>query len=275
MDIPVPPADHHLSEPTFYAVAVLLAFLAYLLVFQMTSGGSPLDNAVSALTSLVPLVALGSVARAFVMGLLIGRSPIAQLAAHIPLALLFSMIWYWSVIVLIGLSSGQSPLRFNVEPFFPTPAIAWQLLQGISFYSLIAATAYRRAKPAMPSFIVTEPVAQAAEGSTPALSRYFIRQGEDIHPVDISQIVTITGADDYAEVVTRNGRHLVRMTLSEFEAVLQEGKFIRVHRSRIVNIDRIERAEPAGGGRMLLHMDNGEVIQASRTGSKLLRDRVL
>jgi DNA-binding LytR/AlgR family response regulator len=48
-----------------------------------------------------------------------------------------------------------------------------------------------------------------------------------------------------------------------------------VHRSRIVNVERIERAEPAGGGRLLLHMEGGETIVASRAGSRLLRDRVI
>ena len=58
------------------------------------------------------------------------------------------------------------------------------------------------------------------------------------------------------------------------EAALDGDTFIRVHRSRIVNANRILRAEPAGGGRMLLHMENGEIIPASRTGTRLLRDRV-
>jgi DNA-binding LytR/AlgR family response regulator len=65
------------------------------------------------------------------------------------------------------------------------------------------------------------------------------------------------------------------MTLAEFEKSLDPAQFIRVHRSRIVNVDRIERAEPAGGGRLLLHMQDGEAIPASRTGSRLLRDRVI
>jgi len=94
-------------------------------------------------------------------------------------------------------------------------------------------------------------------------------------PVDVDAIVSIAGADDYAEVRTLDGSHLVRLTLAEFEKSLDPALFIRVHRSRIVNVDRIARAEPAGGGRLLLHMEDGEIIGASRTGSKRLKDRVL
>ena len=98
---------------------------------------------------------------------------------------------------------------------------------------------------------------------------------DEIQPIDVDTIVSISGADDYAEVTTLGGKHLVRMTLAEFEKSLDPSRFIRVHRSRIVNVERIARAEPAGGGRLLLHMQDGEAIAASRTGSRLLRDRVI
>ena len=39
---------------------------------------------------------------------------------------------------------------------------------------------------------------------------------------------SITGADDYAEVATLQGRHLVRLSLSEFEKSLDGDRFIRV-----------------------------------------------
>jgi two-component system, LytTR family, response regulator len=115
----------------------------------------------------------------------------------------------------------------------------------------------------------------AADETRPGFSRYFIRSGDEIQPVDVDLIVSIAGADDYAEVATLKGKHLVRMTLAEFEKSLDPARFIRVHRSRIVNFERIVRAEPAGNGRMLLHMEDGEAIVASRAGSRLLRDRVI
>jgi DNA-binding LytR/AlgR family response regulator len=42
-----------------------------------------------------------------------------------------------------------------------------------------------------------------------------------------------------------------------------------------VNTHRIARAEPAGGGRLLLHMETGHTISTSRDGARLLRNRVL
>ena len=49
----------------------------------------------------------------------------------------------------------------------------------------------------------------------------------------------------------------------------------RVHRSRIVNIHKTDRAEPLGDGRLVLHMESGEPIQTSRAGAKSLRNRVI
>jgi DNA-binding LytR/AlgR family response regulator len=195
-----------------------------------------------------------------------------QVVGHTALATAFTLLLYWLLMILIGLDEGESFTQFVVKAFFPTSAFAWQLLQGLALYTVVACLTYLRQKS-------TPLILPSAAGETVAItespSRYLIRVGEDIIPIDTKEIVSIRGADDYAEVATIGGRHLVRMTLAEFEKSLNGDNFIRVHRSHIVNVDLIERAEPAGGGRMLLHMENGEMIPSSRAGSRLLRDRVI
>ena len=265
--------DRRFSAPTFYAIAALLFFLSYLVVLMLINPGSWRDRAVASFINLVPVAILALPVRFVIVRYLTGWRGGAQLAVHLVLAPIFSLAWYWMLMILIGLVAGQSATRFEVRPFFVDVAVAWQLLQGLTVYSLVAAIFYMRARPPAPSFVIGG--AAAPERHKPALSRYFIRRGEDIHPIDVAEIISISGADDYAEVATTGGRHLVRMTLNDLEKALEGGSFIRVHRSRIVNVDRIARAEPAGGGRMLLHMEDGEILQASRAGARLLRDRVL
>jgi hypothetical protein len=267
--------EGRLGDRLFYALAIGLAFLAYFIVFLFTGDEGPLGAAESSLRNLVPLVIVSAAAQAAVSRHLIGRSFARQTAGHALFAAIYTLLLYWLLMVLIGVSQGGSFTEFAVRAFFPTPAIAWQLLQGVTLYALVACLAYLRARPPLPSFVVAPRADGAGAGKEQSPSRYFIRKGEDIHPIEISQIVSITGADDYAEVATTGGRHLVKMTLTEFENTLEGDNFIRVHRSHIVNVDRIARAEPAGGGRMLLHMDNGEMVPASRAGSRLLRDRVI
>ena len=268
------PARRRLGDSGFAAIAAASAFSAYAAVFLIVGASATLaDAAISSLTNLVPLLVLALAARSLILRFASGARPARQIAVHLLLAPAFSLLLYWLLMVLIGVRTGSSLTEFAVRAFFPGPAVAWQLLQGLTLYAMVAALTCLRAQAELPSFVVaagTQP-----DTKEPGLTRYFIRRGEDIYPVDASRIVSIAGADDYAEVATLDGRHLVRTTLAEFEASLDPARFLRVHRSRIVNTDRIVRAEPAGGGRMLLHMEDGEMVQASRAGSRLLRERVI
>ena len=109
-----------------------------------------------------------------------------------------------------------------------------------------------------------------------SLQRYLTKQGDELVPVAVDDIVLIRGAQDYAEVTTEDGRtHLVRMSLSEFEDRLPDDRFVRVHRSTIVNIAHLGRAEPIGSGRLALHLAGGQMAEASRTGAQALRSLVL
>ena len=103
------------------------------------------------------------------------------------------------------------------------------------------------------------------------MARYLIRDEEGLRPLEVAQIVTITGAQDYSEVATLNGRHLVRMTLGDFERLLDRSQFVRVHRSTIISLAHLDVAEAAGGGRMIARMADGQTIQVSRSGAACLR----
>ena len=137
------------------------------------------------------------------------------------------------------------------------------VFQGLIIYALVAAVCYaiRGGRQTSNVAIVTGP----------PLERYLTRAGDEMVPIAVRDIVTIMGAQDYAEVATLTGRHLVRMSLNEFERRLDTSRFVRVHRSTIVNFDHLDRAEPAGSGRMIAHMTNGEAVQVSRAGAQTLR----
>lgn len=270
-----PQPTRRISDRTFDALALVLLFVAYLAVFAIVRRDSAfLELAFASLNNLAPLVPLTLAVRPAIRRWLIGALLLRQTLGHAVLAALFSIGWHWLLLILFGMRSGGSLTEFTVRAFFPEPALAWQFLQGVTVYALVASLTYLRAKPPMPEFVeTTQADWQEHEKST--LRRYFIRQGDDIQPIDVEEIISIVGADDYAEVSTAEGQHLVRTTLTKFEASLDPDQFLRIHRSRIVNLHQIERAEAAGDGRILLHMANGEPIHSSRAGAKLLRDRVI
>lgn len=148
-------------------------------------------------------------------------------------------------------------------------ALVWQLFQGLVLYALVAAITYalRGGRLAAPVRLVSlrEPI-----------ERYLTKQGDELIPVEVEDIVCIRGAQDYAEVATIGGRsHLIRMSLGELEQRLPHNQFLRVHRSAIVNLRHLGRAEPIGSGRLALHLAGGEMVETSRNGAQAIRLKVI
>ena len=65
---------------------------------------------------------------------------------------------------------------------------------------------------------------------------------------------------------------LVSLPLSDFEQRLDPQRFMRVHRSHIVNLDLVDSLEPFDNSQLVVRMKDGTKITASRTASKRLRD---
>lgn len=238
------------------AYAVTLGVARDLTLLQSLVGGA---------ANAIPTLLFGVAAYWGVRTFLVNRPLLVQIPGHVIAGALFSLLTYWLITVMLGIAGAASVVEFSVRPF-PHPASSWQLLQNITTYGIIATLAYLHGRPA--STTVALPAAAA-------LSRYFIKSGDDFIPMDVDKIISISGADDYSEVATLDGKHLARMTLAEFEQALDPSRFLRVHRSRIISVRHVQRAEPAGGGRLLVHMENGESIPASKSGSKRLRELML
>lgn len=250
-------------------IAGAIAAAAYTVTFRMfgtdwaDAGRAALRNVVTLAISLAPA---GWLAWHWV-----GRiGGILELAAHLLLAAVTALTWYLLLMIAIGLSEAPSWLEFNVRPVFPTAASTWQLLQGAMAYAIMAAVIEARRARAAPVEIASD-----AGGSRPAPDRYFIRKDGDALPIDLDRLVLARGADDYSELVTDAGSHLVRLALTRIEQQLDPARFCRIHRSVLVNVARIERFEPDGSGRMLVWMDNGERLRSSRQGAAKLRSRLI
>jgi two-component system, LytTR family, response regulator len=273
------------GDKAFFAIAALLAFGTYFFVFRLSGGGSVRDDALASLRNFLPLAVLTLAVRPVILRYVRPLNATPQLAAHLTLAMVFSFLWYWLLMVMIGLSGGRGLTEFRVQPFFDDPAFSWQLLQGAMVYTTITALTFMRATEREAASIAAAQASDIFERGDRAdspvrtergnLQRYLIRRGEDILPVEVDSIISIEGADDYAEVISLSGRHLLRCTLKKLEESLDGGRFVRVHRSRIVNMNRLVRAEPAGGGRLILHMESGEAVHTSRSGAKAILDRTM
>lgn len=244
-------------------VAFSAVFLAYALVFATTRADGLGMVVVATLRNGVSLLLTASAAWRL-LDQWEARLNGAGLWLHALVAALFSVLWLWLLTIAAAIGAAGSPVRFAVAPFLFGPAAEWQLLQGLFAYAALAAVHRLRAVQT-----VAQPVAPTAPASPRAT--LLVKVGDEIVSVVADEIVAITGADDYAELTTTTRRHLVRTTLTEFTEQLDDQRFMRIHRSAIVNLARIVRAEPAGGGRMTVHLERGLVLAASRTGARALR----
>lgn len=267
-----------MKQRSFDMLVVAGIFVAYTVTIRLALGTGLAGSLLGGLANTIPVVIFGLAVRRIAVRWLVGRPVALQLGAHLLLCAVFATLSYWLLIMLLGLFLGASPEGFVIRPF-STSAAAWQTLENVTTYALIAAISHlqamHKAAPtvAEPAPTVVDTVPADSMDSAP--SRYFVRIGDELRPLDLDTVVSIGGADDYAEVRTLTGKHLVRVTLAEFARALDPAKFARVHRSWIANTHRIASAEPAGGGRLLLHMETGQTISTSREGARLLRDRVL
>jgi two-component system LytT family response regulator len=92
--------------------------------------------------------------------------------------------------------------------------------------------------------------------------------------LNVADIDWIEAADYYACLHVGNSTHILRRTLSELERDLGDGKFIRIHRSIIVNLDRIHGLEFQSDGEYEVVLRSKVRLRLSRRFRKRLRDRL-
>jgi len=105
----------------------------------------------------------------------------------------------------------------------------------------------------------------------PPLRRFLVRTPRGYHFVDVADVEWVEAEGNYAALHAGGRVHLVRHTMKGLETRLDPATFARVHRSAIVNVARVTRAEPLGHGEYRLHLHSGARVETSRGYS----DRVL
>ncbi|MDQ6771306.1 MAG: LytTR family DNA-binding domain-containing protein [Gemmatimonadota bacterium] len=113
--------------------------------------------------------------------------------------------------------------------------------------------------------------ARIALESRETFTRIFVRDGGRIIPIAVDAIDRLEAEDDYVGVHANGKRYLVYLGLAEFEARLDAERFVRIHRSHIVNLDKVAALLPQVGGRLMVEMKDGVTLPASRTRAKGLK----
>ena len=87
----------------------------------------------------------------------------------------------------------------------------------------------------------------------------------------MQRIDYIEAQDDYVHVFARGQKHVKQQTLGELEALLDPTRFIRVHRSYIVNLESLARVEPYAKDSRVALLKDGTRVPVSRAGYERLK----
>ncbi len=105
------------------------------------------------------------------------------------------------------------------------------------------------------------------------IDRISVKKGSDIHIVRTDELLYLQAEGDYVMLHTAEGRFLKEQTMRWFEEHLPD-HFVRIHRSCIVNIDRIARVELFGKENYHVRLKEGTVLKASVSGYRMLKVRL-
>jgi two-component system LytT family response regulator len=112
-------------------------------------------------------------------------------------------------------------------------------------------------------------------GARNAPDRIAVRNNGRVIFLKLSEIDWIEAADNYVCLHTGRETHVLRETMSELEARLDPARFIRVHRSAIVNLDCIKELQPWFRGDYKVMLHNGTELTLTKNHREKLESRLL
>jgi two-component system, LytTR family, response regulator len=121
-------------------------------------------------------------------------------------------------------------------------------------------------------------LAAAARPPKQFLERLVVKDGTRVTLVPVAKLDYVEAQDDYVALASQGKKHLKQQTIASIEAGLDPSRFVRIHRSYIVNFERVTRIEPYGKDSRLAILIDGTRLPVSRSGyarlKSLLDDRV-
>ena len=155
----------------------------------------------------------------------------------------------------------------NACDYLLKPVSAERLTEAVERARQRLASSSPSDSPAEP----TELARQARPESSP-LARVLVRDGERIHVVPCHRLDYVEAADDALVLVTPDGRFKKSQRLSNLEQRLDPGRFVRIHRSYLLNIDRLARLELYAKDSRVAILNDGTRLPVSRAGYARLRE---
>ena len=119
-----------------------------------------------------------------------------------------------------------------------------------------------RAREALP----LEAIVRDAKPRTGPAERVLIRDGANVHVLPVAAIDYVEAQDDYVAFKSAGKQYLKDQTLAAVETMLDPARFVRIHRSFILNIDRIAKVELYAKDSRMATLRDGTRLPVSRAG---------
>ncbi len=97
------------------------------------------------------------------------------------------------------------------------------------------------------------------------LQRLMLKSGAEIYFLKVSEIDWIEAAGNYLTLHSGRKTHLLRETMNNITKKLDPAVFVRIHRSQIVNIDRVKKLQSDAHGDYLILLESGQELTLTRT----------
>ena len=102
--------------------------------------------------------------------------------------------------------------------------------------------------------------------------RIVVKDGTRVHIIPLNKLDYAEAQDDYVALCTEGKKHLKQQTISSLEKSLDPVRFLRIHRSYIVNLERVAKIEPYGKDTHVAVLTTGAQLPVSRAGYARLRE---
>jgi two-component system LytT family response regulator len=118
------------------------------------------------------------------------------------------------------------------------------------------------------------PAALATAARAPGVfaGRIVVRDGSEVHVIAVDDVDFLEAQDDYVAIHAGTKQWLKQQPLSELIETLDPARFLRVHRSFAIALERIARIEPYGKDSRMAVLRDGREVPVSRDGYRRLRE---
>jgi len=126
--------------------------------------------------------------------------------------------------------------------------------------------ALERAKERLGQRALPAGLAMEARAPDQRPPRLVVKDGTRVHVIPIEKLDYVEAQGDYVALHSSGRSYLKQQPISSVEAQLDPSRFVRVHRSAIVNLERIARIEPYARDSRIVILNDGARLPVSRAG---------